>query len=78
MDREKGLFEELRKVRLEIARKERIPPYIVFSDKSLRHMSAKKPQTKEEFLEINGVGENKCMKYGGIFLDAIAKWKKGL
>ncbi len=77
-DTDYGLFEELRKVRLEIARKERIPPYIVFSDKSLRHMSAKKPQTKEEFLEVNGVGENKCMKYGGIFLDAIAKWKKGL
>lgn len=71
VDTDYGLFEELRKLRLQIARQERIPPYIVFSDKSLKDMSAKKPTTREEFLKVNGVGENKCKKYGEQFLEAI-------
>lgn len=68
-----ALFEELRKLRMEIAKAERIPPYIVFSDKTLKDMSAKKPKTKKEFLAVNGVGENKCLKYGERFLAVIAK-----
>lgn len=73
-----SLFEELRKLRMELAKAERIPPYIVFSDKSLKEMSAKKPKTKAEFLEINGVGENKCRKYGERFLEVIIKQEKSL
>ena len=65
------LFEKLRKLRMEIAKAEHVPPYIVFSDKSLKDMSAKKPKNKKEFLEVNGVGENKCEKYGEKFLTVI-------
>lgn len=74
-DTDYGLFEELRKLRLEIARAEQVPPYIVFSDKSLRDMSAKKPETKTAFLSVNGVGENKCERYGEKFLAVIRQWK---
>ncbi len=70
-----ALFEELRKVRMEIAKAEKIPPYIVFSDKSLRDMSVRKPKTKEAFLAVNGVGEHKCQKYGERFLGVIKNWK---
>ena len=73
-----NLFEELRKLRMELAKSEHIPPYIVFSDKSLKEMSAKKPKTREAFLEINGVGENKCEKYGERFLAVIARNEKSL
>ena len=71
-----ALFEELRKLRMEIAKAERIPPYIVFSDKSLRDMSVRKPRTKEAFLEVNGVGEHKCQKYGSRFLEVIGQWEQ--
>ena len=71
-----ALFEELRKLRMEIAKTEKVPPYIVFSDKSLRDMSARKPKTKAAFLAVNGVGEHKCRKYGEQFLDVIAKWEE--
>ena len=73
-DTDYGLFEELRKLRLEIAKEQQVPPYIVFSDKSLRDMSARKPKTTTEFLQINGVGENKCKKYGEKFLAAVRQW----
>ena len=75
LDTDYGLFEELRRVRMEIAKEERVPPYIVFSDKSLRDMSARKPKTEADFLKVNGVGENKCQKYGKKFLAAVAKWE---
>ena len=68
-----ALFEELRKLRMEIAKAEKVPPYIVFSDKSLRDMSVKKPKTKDAFLTVNGVGEHKCQKYGERFLNVIIK-----
>ena len=66
------LFEKLRELRLEIAREENMPPYIVFNDKTLIDMSAKVPASKEEMLEVSGVGENKFKKYGDKFLKAIA------
>jgi ATP-dependent DNA helicase RecQ len=66
-----GLFEELRKLRKEIATEGRVPAYIVFSDASLKDMERKTPKTKEEFLQISGVGEAKNEKYGERFLQAI-------
>ena len=65
------LFEKLRTLRLEIAKEEKVPPYIVFSDKTLVHMSVKKPKTKEEMLSVSGVGEFKFDKYGKRFLENI-------
>lgn len=65
------LFERLRTLRLRIAREESLPPYIIFSDKSLIDMCVKVPHTKAEMLNVNGVGENKYEKYGQLFLEEI-------
>ena len=68
---DKGLFERLRLLRLEIAKEEKVPPYIVFSDKTLVHMCLLRPGNKEEMLEVSGVGEMKFEKYGKQFLEVI-------
>ncbi len=70
-DADAPLFEKLRELRLEIAREEKVPPYIVFSDKTLTHMCMIKPVTKEEMLSVSGVGEFKYEKYGERFLNCI-------
>jgi len=70
---EELLFEELRTLRMEIAREEKVPPYIVFSDKTLIHMCRENPQNKREMLDITGVGEAKYEKYGERFLEALAE-----
>ncbi|MDY2590116.1 MAG: DNA helicase RecQ [Agathobacter sp.] len=69
------LFEKLRALRLEIAREESMPPYIIFSDKTLIDMCVKKPANKEEMLNVSGVGEHKFAKYGERFIEAICKIK---
>lgn len=65
------LFEKLRALRTEIAKEERVPPYMVFSDKTLTHMCILKPQTKEQMLSVSGVGEFKYEKYGERFLNVL-------
>ena len=65
------LFEKLRAVRTEIAKEEKVPPYIVFSDKTLTHMCIMKPATKAEMLDVSGVGEFKYEKYGERFLACV-------
>ena len=65
------IFEKLRELRLEISQKEGIPPYIVFSDKTLKELSVKKPSSKEEMLEIHGIGEVKFERYGEVFLKLL-------
>ncbi len=71
-----GLFERLRQLRLEVARKESIPPYIVFSDKTLIDMAVKAPADRNGMLEVSGVGAVKFDKYGEIFLREIADFRK--
>ena len=68
-DRE--LFERLRKLRADIAAGAGVPPYVVFSDKTLKDMCVKKPHNKASMLDVFGVGENKFEKYGEVFLEAI-------
>ena len=65
------LFEKLRKCRLDCAKKQGVPPFMIFSDKSLHDMAAKKPKTMLEFLEIHGVGKVKAKSLGDIFLNLI-------
>lgn len=67
-EEEEKLFSRLRNLRTEIAREEKVPPYIVFSDKTLTHMCILKPRTKEEMMKVSGVGEFKFEKYGERFL----------
>ncbi len=66
-----NLFEKLRALRMEIARQEKVPPYIVFSDKTLTYMSIIRPKNKEEMLTVSGVGEYKFEKYGERFLACL-------
>lgn len=68
---EQTMFEKLRALRAEIAKEEKVPPYIVFSDKTLVHMCLVKPKTKEEMLSVSGVGEFKYKKYGERFLKCV-------
>lgn len=65
------LFELLRKLRLSIAREEGLPPYIIFSDKTLIDMSIKVPTDKRAIMNISGVGEGKYKKYGERFIETI-------
>lgn len=73
-EKEESLFEKLRTLRMEIAREEKVPPYIVFSDKTLTHMCVVKPKTKGEMLTVSGVGEFKFEKYGERFLRCIGEF----
>lgn len=70
------LFDKLKELRLEIARAEKIPPYIVFNDKTLIDMCAKMPTTKSDMLNVSGVGENKYSKYGERFIAVIKECVK--
>ena len=72
------LFDKLKELRLEIAREEKMPPYIVFNDKTLIDMCAKMPITKSDMLNVSGVGENKYGKYGERFIDVIKEYAKQL
>ncbi|WP_203340083.1 DNA helicase RecQ [Planococcus beijingensis] len=65
------LFEELRVVRKKLADEAGVPPFVIFSDKALQDMVARRPKNEVEFLEVNGVGANKLEKYGQAFLQAI-------
>lgn len=67
------LFEKLRLLRLKLAQEQNMPPYIVFSDKTLQELAQKKPQNAFEFLQIKGVGQNKLDKYGEPFLELLKK-----
>ena len=68
------LFEILRQYRYQMAQKAHIPPYIIFSDKTLREMSTYLPVNREEMLAINGVGNSKYEKYGKAFENLIQEF----
>ena len=70
---ESALFEKLRALRMETARQEKVPPYVVFSDKTLVHMCIVKPHNKKQMLTVSGVGEFKYEKYGERFLECICE-----
>ncbi|MFE8701374.1 DNA helicase RecQ [Cytobacillus sp. FJAT-54145] len=68
------LFEELRALRKIVAEKEKVPPFVIFSDTTLKDMCAKLPLTKDEFLNVNGVGERKLNQYGEMFIKTIMEF----
>lgn len=72
------LFDQLRSLRIAIAKEESVPPYIIFSDKTLVDMCVKVPFTKEEMLRVNGVGENKFERYGERFIQEIHEFTSGV
>ncbi len=66
------LFDVLRKLRADLAKRDGVPPYVVFSDATLEEMAAKRPITDEDMLHISGVGEQKLRRYGSEFIAAIS------
>ncbi|MBP2069861.1 DNA helicase RecQ [Anaerococcus nagyae] len=73
-DYDEELFNHLKKVRLELSKKRNIPPFIIFSDASLKDMAIYKPRSEEDFLKIKGVGDKKLMQYGDIFIAEISEF----
>jgi len=69
------LFAELKKLRYSISQEEKMPAYIIFSDKTLKAMASELPVTENAFLAISGVGMNKMEKYGEEFMEVIRKFK---
>lgn len=68
------LFAHLKNVRMDVARKEGLPPDLVFSDPSLLDMARTRPTTIEEFVKVSGVSERKGVRFGRQFISAIRKF----
>lgn len=66
-----GLFEALRALRLELAKKQGVPPYVIFHDSTLVEMASKRPDSPEAMRHISGVGEAKLKRYGRAFMRVI-------
>lgn len=71
---ENELFIILKELRMEISREEKIPPYMVFGDSTLKELSNRMPITDEQFLDISGVGNSKLNKYGDKFMAKIKEY----
>ena len=67
----RNVGEQLRAARLQLAKAQNLPPYVIFHDKTLREMAQRRPATLEEFVQIGGVGEKKAERYGEVFLEAL-------
>lgn len=74
-DIDNKLLSALKLVRKDFAQKASVPAFVVFSDSTLIDMSRRKPTTKDEFLEVSGVGEVKYKRYGEAFIDTIKRFK---
>jgi ATP-dependent DNA helicase RecQ len=74
---DKTLFDELRTLRTREAARLQVPPYIVFGDKALQEMAAHLPQTPQDFLKINGVGNLKLSQFGELFMAEIRRFVGG-
>ncbi|MGR3764591.1 DNA helicase RecQ [Rossellomorea sp. NS-SX7] len=71
------LFLALRTLRKSIADEEGVPPFVIFSDKTLHDMCMKQPSNDIEFLNVSGVGESKLKRYGEMFMNEIRSFLKG-
>lgn len=69
------LFERLRTLRRKLAQEQGVPPFVVFSDETLKEMSGKMPLTEDELMDVKGVGEQKRQKYGALFLQELKAYK---
>lgn len=74
-ENQEDLFEHLRIVRTQLAKQQRVPAYIILSNAALVDMAQKRPHTREELLEVSGIGEVKAQHYGKVFLNAILEWE---
>ena len=74
-DADRALFQALREKRLEIARTQNMPPYVIFHDRTLVELATARPASRAEMARIPGVGEAKLNRYGPAFLAVIAELK---
>ena len=70
------LFARLKELRIELAREEKVPAFVIFSDAALVDMCQKLPHTTEEMLEVSGVGRVKLERYGERFLQLLCEWER--
>lgn len=75
-DYDHELFQILRNERKRLADRPGVPPYVIFSDKTLVQMATRFPQTADSLLDIHGVGEVKYKKYGPGFLNIIRDYRR--
>ena len=71
-----GLFMRLSDLRRRIAKEQKVPPFVIFTNATLRDMAVKRPRTRGEMMRVMGVGENKMERYGEDFLAVIARWEE--
>jgi ATP-dependent DNA helicase RecQ len=76
-EQDRELFDALRAARLELAREQNVPPYVIFHDKTLRELAVQKPNSRFALSGISGVGESKMERYGDIFLTIISQYENG-
>ena len=69
------LFDQLKEIRLKLAKEKSVPPYVIFHDKTLYAFAIQKPKTLSEMAMIDGVGDVKLKRYGQIFLENITHWQ---
>jgi ATP-dependent DNA helicase RecQ len=75
--RSAGLYDELRNLRLEIAKERGLPAYVIFHDKTLKEMAIQRPGTVQTLLQMTGIGEWKAQEFGNRFLEVIRTWEGG-
>lgn len=70
-ERDKQLFEEFRLLRRDLASSRKVPPYVIFSDRTLKELASERPRTLAEMRRIHGIGDTKLSDFGSLFLDLI-------
>jgi ATP-dependent DNA helicase RecQ len=65
------LFEALRQRRMELAREQEVPPYVIFHDSTLRELASRRPRTDDQMRDISGIGEQKLARFGKDFMAVI-------
>jgi ATP-dependent DNA helicase RecQ len=76
-DADGALLSRFKALRLQLSKQRRVPPYVIFSDRSLIDMATKKPLTKWDFAEIHGVGQAKLEQFGEVFMAEIKAYVQG-
>jgi len=76
LDYSQSLFEDLRQLRLDISKKTKVPPYVIFHDRTLKEIASKQPVSIKEMVGLYGVGEIKLKKFGQIFVDFMIQYIK--
>lgn len=74
MPKNNDLFEQLRQKRLDLARKQGVPAFMILTDKTLREIASTKPRNRDQLLEISGIGREKMHRYGKDILSIVAEF----